>query len=212
MQVPLEINYHHVDRSDWIDDYVKSRVAKLEQFSPDMVSCRVTIEQSQNAHRTGNPYRAHVEVSLPAKRELVAEKTDTVADPHIQLRPIIRHAFEAMEKQLKKENGIRSERGRGLAQQADETTPPEATVVRKFADEGYGFLKNLTGEEIYFHRNAVLHDDFDRLTIGTRVRYEPEEGEEGPQASSVQIIDKPGVSGSTAEGDLIDMPEGWESE
>lgn len=208
MQVPLEITYHHLSRSEWIDDYVKSRVAKLEHFSPDMVSCRVTIEQSQHAHRTGNPHRALIEVSLPSKRELVAEKTDRVADPHVQLRPIIRNAFEAMEKQLKKENGKRSDKS--IPRANDEPIPPVATVVRKFDEDGYGFVKSLSGEEFYFHKNAVLNHDFERLTVGTRVRFEPEEGEEGLQASTVKIIDKPGVGGSEQGEETLDMPEGWE--
>ncbi|WP_136064077.1 HPF/RaiA family ribosome-associated protein [Modicisalibacter radicis] len=209
MQVPLEITYNHISRSEWIDEYVKSRVEKLEQFSDNIVSCRFTIEQTQNPHRTGNPYRAHVSVSLPAKRELVAEKTDTVTDMHVQLRPIIKHAFEAMEKQLKKENGKREAR-KGKRSEGDGVAPPVATVVRVFEEEGYGFLKNLSGEEIYFHRNAVLHDDFDRLTVGAQVRFEPEAGEKGPQASTVQIIDKPGVAGPQDVENDVDQPAGWE--
>lgn len=206
MQVPLEISYNHVSRSEWIDDYIKSRVDKLEQFTDDIVACRVVIEQTQSPHRTGNPYRAHIEVSLPAKRELVADKTETVTDPHVQLRPIIRHAFEAMEKQLKKQTAKRG----GKVKHHDEAAVPLATVVRLFDKDGYGFIKSLSGEEFYFHRNAVLHNDFQRLTVGTRVRFEPEEGDKGPQASTVQVVDKPGVGGSQTAREDLDMPAGWE--
>jgi cold shock CspA family protein len=38
----------------------------------------------------------------------------------------------------------------------------------------------------------VLHDDFERLSVGTEVRFNPQQGEQGPQASSVQIVAKPG--------------------
>jgi cold shock CspA family protein len=41
---------------------------------------------------------------------------------------------------------------------------------------------------VYFHRNSVLHGDFERLSVGTEVRFSPEEGEKGLQASSVQVI------------------------
>lgn len=207
MQVPLEISYNHVSRSEWIDDYIKTRVGKLEHYTDDIVACRVVIEQTQNQHRTGNPYRTLVELTLPAKRELVAEKEGRVTDPHVQLRPIIRNAFEAMEKQLKKQTAKRSGQ---VKYGNDETVPPVATVVRLFDDKGYGFLKNMSGEELYFHRNSVLHDGFSRITVGTRVRFEPEEGEEGLQASTVQIIDKPGVGGSEDESENLDMPAGWE--
>ncbi|MCE8040001.1 HPF/RaiA family ribosome-associated protein [Halomonas sp. MCCC 1A11062] len=205
----MEITYQHVSRSAWIDEYVRSRVAKLENFSKDIVSCRVTIEQTQNPHKTGNPYRAQVEVTLPAKGELVAEKSDKVTDPQVQLRTIIRSAFEAMEKQLKKQTAKRDGR---VKQHNDEPLPPVATVVRMFEKDGYGFLKSVSGQEYYFHRNAVLHGDFDRLTVGTRVRFEPNEGDEGLQASSIQIIDKPGVGGAADGEDGLDMPAGWEQE
>jgi cold shock CspA family protein len=48
-------------------------------------------------------------------------------------------------------------------------------VVRLFMDQGYGFLRSADEEEIYFHRNGGLHDDFPRLTVGTEVRYDLEQ-------------------------------------
>src|SRR2546427_559512 len=60
------------------------------------------------------------------------------------------------------------------------------------AHEGYGFLRTRDGRQIYFHRRSVLHDGFERLAIGTEVRFEEEDGSDGPQASTVQIVSKPG--------------------
>jgi hypothetical protein len=54
-----------------------------------------------------------------------------------------------------------------------------------------------------------LHDDFERLEIGTGVRYFPSEGEQGPQASTVQIVDKPGSRASKVEDSHVELPEGW---
>jgi len=97
-------------------------------------------------------------------------------------------------------------------QRGDEKPPhePRALVVRLFPNARYGFLKTPDGREIYFHRNSVLHDDFERLAIGTEVRFDEEEGDKGPQASSVQVVNKPGIrlpqSGPTA----VRPPRGWE--
>ena len=55
------------------------------------------------------------------------------------------------------------------------------------------------GRELYFHRNSVLNDDFDRLEIGTGVRFVPGAGDEGPKATTVQIVDKPGANGSESD-------------
>lgn len=46
--------------------------------------------------------------------------------------------------------------------------------------------------EVYFHRNSVLHGDFDLLAVGTEVRYFEELGDDGPQATTVQGIAKQG--------------------
>lgn len=60
-------------------------------------------------------------------------------------------------------------------------------------EEGYGFLETPDGHEIHFHRNSVLHPGFDRLEIGTEVRFAEELGEKGVQASTVAIIGTPGL-------------------
>ena len=50
------------------------------------------------------------------------------------------------------------------------------------------FSKTLDGSEIYFHKHSVLHDAFDRLTIGSRVAFSEELGEKGEQASTVRPL------------------------
>jgi cold shock CspA family protein len=91
---------------------------------------------------------------------------------------------------------------------------PEARgiVTKLFPEEGYGFLKRPDiEEEVYFHKNSVLHGDFDRLAIGRVVRYALEMGQEGPQASSVQIISKPGARADLGEEDE-DVPLDWKAD
>jgi cold shock CspA family protein len=204
MQVPLELTYNEVPRIGWIDDYVKERVDRLDRMCDDIIACRVAIEREQHSKHKGNPYRARVEITLPQKKDLVAHKHGTVENLDVQLRPIIRQTFEAVEKQLNKE----MQRRRGNVKHHEE---PQALVVRLFPEQDYGFIKSpVDGEEYFFHRNAVLHGDFDRLEPGTQVRFEPEMGEQGPQASTVQIIGKPGVSADQDEEDTLERPVGWE--
>lgn len=190
MQVPLEVTFDGISHSQWVEDYIHERADRLDRMCDNLTSCRVVVERAQHHHHTGNPFRARVEVTLPPKKELVADKEGTVGDPHVQLRPVIRKAFEAMEKQVQKQTAKRS----GDIKQHHE---PRALVARLFPDQNYGFIKSPHDEtEYFFHRNAVLHGDFDRLQPGTEVRFEPEMGEEGPQASTVQIINKPGARAS----------------
>jgi cold shock CspA family protein len=60
-------------------------------------------------------------------------------------------------------------------------------VSKLFPEQGYGFIETRAGAEVYFHRNSVLNHAFDRLTTGTEVRFVEEEGEKGPQASTVAV-------------------------
>ncbi len=57
--------------------------------------------------------------------------------------------------------------------------------VRLEPELDYGFLETPDNREIYFHRNSVLGPGFDKLEIGAEVRFVEEEGEQGPQASTV---------------------------
>jgi ribosome-associated translation inhibitor RaiA len=102
MSLPLEIHYEDISRSTWVDDYIRERAEKLERLSEKLISCRVVVERAQHSSHTGNPFRARVEVAVPPKKELVADHEGRVDDPSTQLRPIIRKAFEAVEKQLSK--------------------------------------------------------------------------------------------------------------
>ena len=58
---------------------------------------------------------------------------------------------------------------------------------------------------------VAVEREQEHLEIGTGVRYFPSEGEEGPQASTVQIVDKPGSRASKVEEAHVDPPEGWKS-
>jgi len=68
--------------------------------------------------------------------------------------------------------------------------PSIGRIVRLFQDRSYGFLETESGEEVYVHRNSVIDGGFDVLKAGDRVRYvvDPEEGEQGVQASTVMPL------------------------
>ena len=106
---------------------------------------------------------------------------------HDPLGIVIKHAFTAAARQLRKL--VELQRGTVKTHPDQQVT---AVVHKLFPQEGYGFLRTVdTQDEVYFRRNSVLHDDYSRLAIGMGVRYVAEEGEEGLQATSVQIVDTP---------------------
>lgn len=207
MRVPLEISFHGVSRSEWSENYIREQAQRLERFCEGIVSCRVVVEQPHKHQHSGNPYRVRVEVRLPPNKDLVATEEPVEVSQQSYLQPVILNAFKTMERQIK---GI-SERRRYNVHTPVSGEELRALVVRLFPEQGYGFLKTPEGREIYFHKNSVLHNDFPRLEIGTEVRFAEEMGDMGPQASSLQIVNKPGARASDTVAAADDVPSDWRS-
>ena len=186
MQVPVEITFKDIEKTPDLEDFINIRIAKLEKICSYMISCRVTVERPQKHPDTGNPYRVRIDIKVPPAHEIVAKHTASQPDMHDPLSVIINKTFQAAERQLreltKKQHGL------------IKTHPQQQVmgIVQKlFIEDGYGFIRTIdTSDEIYFHKNSVLHNDFDKIKVGTGVRFVSEIGDKGPQASSVEIIDK----------------------
>lgn len=207
MKVPVEITYRDVEKTTAIDSLVHEKIAKLERVCDYISSCRIAIEHTQTRPRSGSPFRVRIDMTVPPSHELVADSHPSEQNQYVELDTVIRDAFSRAERQLKdlKQQQLESDRARNQNVQQDNI----ALVVRLFREDGYGFLKDLSDEEIYFHRNSVLHDDFDRVEVGTAVRFVAEEGNQGLQATTVQIVDKPGHRVGETEQDIIQPPLGW---
>ena len=195
MQTAPELIFHDIDRSAWVENYILERVQRLDRFAAGITSCRVSLTQDQASHHKGNRYTMLVEARIPPNHDLAAKKAKVIRDMQTQLPALINLAFGAIERQLKKTAELR----RGEVKNAENGQPHG--IVEKLFDEGYGFLRAVDDDrQVYFHRNSVLHGDFDRLSVGTEVRFTPQDGDEGPQASSVQIVAKPGQSSTSLGG------------
>lgn len=200
MQVPLEMAFRGVPATEDVEREIRGHADKLDRLCDDIVRCRVTVERRQQHQRFGNPFTVRVEVTVPPGKYLVATQDPADTEMHVPLPAVVRRAFEAMERQL----GDLTEVRRGEVKEHD---VPRAIVIRLFPEEGYGFLKTPAGREIYFHRNSVLHQDFDRLRVGSEVRFEESMGEQGPQATTVQLLNRPAGKSSLEPG--ADVPRGW---
>jgi cold shock CspA family protein/ribosome-associated translation inhibitor RaiA len=178
LQIPLEITAHHFTLYDALESLIRERAEGLEKFYPRLIRCHVTIEGPGNHHRTGGPFDVRVDLSVPGKELVVTRQSgeDVVL--------VVRDAFDAARRQLQdfaqlQRRDIKSHEG-----------PPEGLISKVFSDRGYGFISTDGGREIYFHRNSVLGTGFDDVKVGDRVRFAEEQGAEGPQASSVTIVEE----------------------
>lgn len=206
MQVPLEVTYRGVEKTDAIETLVLKKVAKLEEVCDHINSCRIAIEKPHDRPDSGSPYRVRIDLTVPPGHEIVADSNPAEGIQYSELETVVRDAFDAARRQLAELN----ERQRQKVK-THEMQQMTALVTQLFPDEGYGFLKTLDDQEIYFHGNSVLHNDFERLEIGTGVQFFVEQGEQGPQATTVKIVDKPGsrANKSAGEAEEAEPQLGW---
>ncbi|HMA66410.1 MAG TPA: HPF/RaiA family ribosome-associated protein, partial [Desulfosalsimonadaceae bacterium] len=208
MRKPLEITYRNVSKSESIETLIREKAAKLERLHDSIIGCRVSVEKPQEYQKSGNKYRVRIDLRVPPGKELVTRRESGQGKMHEGLHKVINDAFHSMERQVKKIKGKQENHTKSQEPAGDEKEA--GIVVRLFPEEGYGFIKTVDGQEVYFHRNSVIHEDFDRLQIGTGVRIVQTDGDKGPQASTVQIVDKPGSRVSQKEEADLEVPVGWE--
>ena len=188
MRFPLQIQFHKLEPSPAVEDYVRKQAQRLDRFFDRIGSCRVTIEAPHKHHHQGNIY--HVTVDLKALgEELVASRSPGQDHAHEDVYVAIRDAFNAVRRQLQDEVNIK----RGRVKSHD--VPSHGKISEIHAAEGYGKITDSDGREIYFHRNSLVKADFDDLELGSEVRFEEEAGDKGPQASSVHLVGKHHVTG-----------------
>ncbi len=181
MQLPIEISYRGVAKSDEIETLVRDKASRLDKFCDHIGRCDVIIEQPNHAQHSGSPFRVRIDVTVPPGHELVADEKPTKHDMHEPLSKVINDAFKAMERQLKD----LVDRQHQKVKTHDE---PRALVTKIFQADGYGFITDMQGRDVFFHRNSLVNADFAQLKVGAEVRYEEEHGEKGPQATSVHIV------------------------
>jgi ribosomal subunit interface protein len=170
-----------MDPSAAIEDAVRKRAAKLEQFAEGIVSCRVTVEAPHKHHRQGNLYSVTVDLRYPGG-EVVASREPSAERSHEDFYVALRDAFKAVRRQI--QDRVRTRRGDVKAHSG----PQQGRIVSMQHEKNFGRILTADGREIYFHRNSVLDASFDRLEPGIEVRFDEEPGDQGPQASSVHVI------------------------
>ena len=180
MQIPLQIGFRGCKPSAAVEADVREKAARLEKFCERITSVRVVIAMPHQRHHKGKLFRVRVDVRVPGN-ELIVGRDPAARHEHEDVFVAVRDAFDAARRQL--EDYVRERRAPAKAH----TAPPEGRVSRLFADRGYGFITTADGREVYFHRNALVDDAFERLHVGDEVRFDEEMGEQGPQASTVHL-------------------------
>ena len=201
MQLPLQITFRNMERLPEAEKWIGAETKKLEMFYNQIMGCRVAVEVPHGHHKKGRLYHIRIDLTLPGKELVIKhepslskeirqaggaqmKKRLEVRAPHRNLHLAISDAFKAAGRRL--QDYARRQRG------DVKTHEPRLVgrVSKLLLKDGYGFLSTPDGREIYFHERSVLNRGFRRLRVGSEVSFVEEQGEKGPQASTVRVRGK----------------------
>ena len=102
MKIPVQIVMRNIQTSGALDNGIRDKVAKLERFSSNIVSCRVTVEQTGLHHNHGRQFTVRIDLRLPGQVIEITREHDQ--DFHVALRD----AFLAATRKIEDVEGKRS--------------------------------------------------------------------------------------------------------
>lgn len=180
MQSPVQVTFRDISPSSAISEHVERRAAKLDTFFDRITKCHVVVEAPNHSHKSGPRYHVRIDLHVPNKELVVSRNPE---DRKEEIHAAIDDAFGDAERQLEEyAQHLRHDR------RVTHAKPPHGVVAKLFTDRGYGFIQDEQEREIYFHRNSVLGASFEKLHVGSKVRFAEEDGDNGPQASTVHVL------------------------
>lgn len=180
MQLPLQITFRHMDPSPALEARIRELAAKLDRYAQEIMGFRVVVEAPHKHHHQGSLFSVHIDITLPGG-EIAVTRDQHDRHAHEDAHVALRDAFNAAARQLEQ----RVQRLRRDVKEHE--VMPHGRIRELFPMQDYGRIETSDGRDIYFHRNSVVNAAFDRLDIGMPVHFSVEEGEHGPQASSVLV-------------------------
>lgn len=186
--LPLQISVRNLTLAPEMEADIRERAAGLLAYCDRLIGCRVAVEVPHRRQREGVLHKVRIDLTVPGGEIVIRRR------PHEDLRTAVQIAFNAARRRL--QDYARRKRGAVKIHERQSV----AVVTQYYPLAGYGFLTTADGHDVYFDKNSVIGGGFDRLDIGIEVRFVEEQGEKGPQASTVvprndrQVLEKGGVS------------------
>ena len=101
MQTPIQITVRDMPHSPALDEHIRAKAAKLEQYCSQITSCRVVAEAPHKHQHQGRQIAVRLDITVPG-REIVVNHEHGY-DVYIALRD----AFEAAKRQVEEYARIR---------------------------------------------------------------------------------------------------------
>jgi Ribosome-associated protein Y (PSrp-1) len=175
MQVPLQITFHEVAHSDALENHIREKAQKLEQFYSALIGCKVVVDQPGLHQHKGKPFNIRIDLTVPGG-EIVVDRQKN-EDVYVALRD----AFDAARRKLE---------DYGRRQRLEVKTHEPVLfgrVARLVPEERFGFIAGTDGREFYFSAMNLANGNYDQLTVGDEVHFLEDAGSEGLQAKRVTL-------------------------
>lgn len=173
----LQIESRNVEMTPEWRTEIEDRMDKLQAEHNDLMHARVTLTKNTHHRKAPHVAEALIVVTLPVRHTISARKEEKTFEE------AIRAAFASIDTELR-----RYSEKRGSKEIREAPIPLRGVVCKLFPQEGYGFILQEGGGEVYFHRNAVHGMAFEALEDGTEVAFNVEGGAQGPQATTVNPL------------------------
>jgi ribosome-associated translation inhibitor RaiA len=175
MKQPLEIRFIGMEPTPAIESAAVKKAGKLDEFRPDIMTCRVTVELKARHQHQGKSFAVRLDLTVSDHEFSV----DRVHDEDVYVA--LREAFDDMKRQL--QDSVRRVQG----QVKEHPRKLQGEVVR-FADEGRcGFIRSAEGDEYWFGPGNMKDVPYEHLAVGMQVQFIPEGAGEGQQAKRVSV-------------------------
>lgn len=175
MQIPLQITFRNLPRSEPLEARIREKADRLEEFHPRITGCHVTVEELDRHRHQGKQFSVRLAIHVP-EHEIVVDR-----DHHEDVYIAVRDAFDAAARQL--EDVVRIQRG-------DVKTHPvilQGRIARLLVEEGYGFIETDDAREFYFSRDNLVDAEFEQLEVDAPVNFIEEPAALGAQAKRVML-------------------------
>jgi ribosome-associated translation inhibitor RaiA len=145
----MQITFRNMEPSASAEEWIRDEAAKLDEFYPRIMNCRVVVELPSRHHKWGSRYHIRIDLTVPGAELVVKQEPslhssfqrtheDRVVKhleihvPHRELRQAIDDAFKAMGRRL--QDYARRQRGDVKTHEP----APRARVSKLLPSEGYG--------------------------------------------------------------------------
>ena len=128
MKLPVQITFRDIVPLPSLEPEIRRLAAKLDQWTPDVMSCHVAVESAANRRHQGREYSVKVSVRV-ADAEIVASTHHNDQD----IQRAVHGAFDAVGRQL--EDYVRQRRGQTKQHELPAKRAPLPSVPEGQASE-----------------------------------------------------------------------------